>query len=60
MHPDMQNQNSLQTYKHVLEGADVGVVILRGGGTGEPGENNQAWTGDHYPATFGKSCSLGD
>ena len=45
-------QKAQNTYRHVLEGADVGVlwsyVVEK---TGEPGENHRPLTGDHYPAT---------
>ena len=46
-------QKAHGTYIHVLEGADVGVLWSNvTEGTGEPGENHQTWTGDHYPATW--------
>ena len=46
-------QKAQRTYRRVLEGADVGVLwsyVVEE--TGEPGENHQPWTGDHYPATM--------
>ena len=45
-------QKTQGTYKHVLEGTDVGVMWsnmveeIR-----EPRVNHQTWMGDHYPAT---------
>ena len=45
-------QKAQRTYRHVLEGTDVGVLwsyVMEE--TGEHGENHQPWTGDHYPAT---------
>ena len=45
-------QKARWTYIRVLEGADVGVKWSNvAEETGEPGENHQTWTGDHYPAT---------
>ena len=44
-------QKAHRIYKHILEGADVGVIWLYiVEETRVPGENHQPWTGDHYPA----------